>query len=115
MCEFCLVPDLETVKYKVLSRRDQYEIREVEVLYWKINYFDCFLLCLGFVWLFISVVVIVWNQPYFIAEATMPGKTGFDFNGASQSFNVLAEYLFGKVLWNFFPFAFEDFSVLLMI
>ncbi|XP_050382827.1 heme-binding-like protein At3g10130, chloroplastic [Argentina anserina] len=58
------VPDLETVKFKVLSRRDQYEIREVE--------------------------------PYFIAEATMPGKTGFDFNGSSQSFNVLAEYLFGK-------------------
>ncbi|CAB4317551.1 unnamed protein product [Prunus armeniaca] len=58
------VPDLETVKFKVLSRRDQYEIREVE--------------------------------PYFIAETTMPGKTGFDFNGASQSFNVLAEYLFGK-------------------
>ncbi|KAL3755644.1 hypothetical protein ACJRO7_002659 [Eucalyptus globulus] len=58
------VPDLETVKFKVLSRRDQYEIREVE--------------------------------PYYIAETTMPGKTGFDFNGASQSFNVLAEYLFGK-------------------
>ncbi|PRQ43947.1 putative SOUL heme-binding protein [Rosa chinensis] len=58
------VPDLETVKFKVLSRRDQYEIREVE--------------------------------PYFIAEVTMPGKSGFDFNGASQSFNVLAEYLFGK-------------------
>eukprot|EP00257_Ricinus_communis_P027396 XP_025014810.1 heme-binding-like protein At3g10130, chloroplastic isoform X2 [Ricinus communis] len=58
------VPDLETVEYKVLSRRDQYEIREVE--------------------------------PYFIAETTMPGKTGFDLNGASQSFNVLAEYLFGK-------------------
>ncbi|XP_021638952.2 heme-binding-like protein At3g10130, chloroplastic isoform X1 [Hevea brasiliensis] len=58
------VPDLETVEYKVLSRRDQYEIREVE--------------------------------PYFIAETTMPGKTGFDFSGASQSFNVLAEYLFGK-------------------
>ncbi|PQP96607.1 heme-binding-like protein [Prunus yedoensis var. nudiflora] len=58
------VPDLETVKFKVLSRRDQYEIREVE--------------------------------PYFIAETTMPGKTGFDFNGASHSFNVLAEYLFGK-------------------
>ncbi|KAK9921267.1 hypothetical protein M0R45_029785 [Rubus argutus] len=58
------VPDLETVKFKVLSKRDQYEIREVE--------------------------------PYFIAETTMPGKTGFDFNGASQSFNVLAEYLFGK-------------------
>uniref|UniRef100_A0A2P2L1P8 Uncharacterized protein n=1 Tax=Rhizophora mucronata TaxID=61149 RepID=A0A2P2L1P8_RHIMU len=58
------VPDLETVKYKVLRRRDQYEIREVE--------------------------------SYFIAEITMPGKKGFDFNGASQSFNVLAEYLFGK-------------------
>ncbi|GMP84492.1 hypothetical protein CsSME_00037999 [Camellia sinensis var. sinensis] len=58
------VPDLETVEFKVLSRRDQYEIREVE--------------------------------PYFIAETTMPGKYGFDFNGASQSFNVLAEYLFGK-------------------
>lgn len=28
----------------------------------------------------------------------MPGKTGFDFNGASQSFNILAEYLFGKVV-----------------
>ncbi|XP_057513642.1 heme-binding-like protein At3g10130, chloroplastic [Actinidia eriantha] len=58
------VPDLETVKFTVLSRRDQYEIRKVE--------------------------------PYFIAEATMPGKYGFDFNGASQSFNILAEYLFGK-------------------
>ncbi|XP_022742415.1 heme-binding-like protein At3g10130, chloroplastic [Durio zibethinus] len=58
------VPDLETVRFKVLSRTDQYEIREVE--------------------------------PYYIAETTMPGKTGFDFNGASQSFNVLAEYLFGK-------------------
>ncbi|XVE75965.1 hypothetical protein DITRI_Ditri12bG0134600 [Diplodiscus trichospermus] len=58
------VPDLETVSFKVLSRTEQYEIREVE--------------------------------PYFIAETTMPGKTGFDFNGASQSFNVLAEYLFGK-------------------
>ncbi|KAF8369520.1 hypothetical protein HHK36_019340 [Tetracentron sinense] len=58
------VPDLETVKFRVLSRTDQYEIREVE--------------------------------PYFIAETTMPGKNGFDFNGSSQSFNVLAEYLFGK-------------------
>lgn len=58
------VPDLETVKFKVLSRKDKYEIRQVE--------------------------------PYFIAETTMPGKYGFDFNGASQSFNVLAEYLFGK-------------------
>lgn len=27
----------------------------------------------------------------------MPGKFGFDLNGASRSFNVLAEYLFGKV------------------
>lgn len=58
------VPDLETVNFRVLSRTNQYEIREVE--------------------------------PYFIAETTMQGKTGFDFNGASQSFNVLAEYLFGK-------------------
>ncbi|XP_052176771.1 heme-binding-like protein At3g10130, chloroplastic isoform X2 [Diospyros lotus] len=58
------VPDLETVEFKVLSRTDQYEIREIE--------------------------------PYFIAETTMPGKYGFDLNGASQSFNVLAEYLFGK-------------------
>lgn len=58
------VPDLETVKFKVLSRNDKYEIREVE--------------------------------PYFIAETRMPGKNGFDLNGASQSFNVLAEYLFGK-------------------
>ncbi|KAG8376725.1 hypothetical protein BUALT_Bualt09G0093700 [Buddleja alternifolia] len=58
------VPDLETVEFKVLSRNDQYEIREVE--------------------------------SYFVAETTMPGKNGFDFSGASQSFNVLAEYLFGK-------------------
>ncbi|KAL9428097.1 hypothetical protein AB3S75_030149 [Citrus x aurantiifolia] len=58
------VPDLETLKFKVLSRRGQYEIREVE--------------------------------SYFIAETMMPGRTGFDFNGASRSFNVLAEYLFGK-------------------
>ncbi|XP_028556296.1 heme-binding-like protein At3g10130, chloroplastic isoform X4 [Dendrobium catenatum] len=28
--------------------------------------------------------------------ADMPGKNGFDFNGASQAFNVLAAYLFGK-------------------
>ncbi|XP_027188822.1 heme-binding-like protein At3g10130, chloroplastic isoform X2 [Cicer arietinum] len=61
---FVVVPDLETVKFTVLSRRDQYEIRDVE--------------------------------PYFVAETTMPGKSGFDFGGASQSFNVLAEYLFGK-------------------
>nr|APU54668.1 SOUL heme-binding protein [Crocus sativus] len=58
------VPDLETIKYCILKRTDQYEIREVE--------------------------------PYYIAETAMPGKTGFDFNGASQGFNVLAEYLFGK-------------------
>lgn len=47
--------------------------------------------CLTWIWL-ISL------QPYFIAETTMPGKSGFDFNGASRSFNVLAEYLFGKVV-----------------
>ncbi|KAG9135720.1 hypothetical protein Leryth_002440 [Lithospermum erythrorhizon] len=35
-------------------------------------------------------------EPYMIAETTMPSKDGFDFYGASQSFNVLAEYLFGK-------------------
>ncbi|XP_062219217.1 heme-binding-like protein At3g10130, chloroplastic [Phragmites australis] len=35
-------------------------------------------------------------ESYFIAETTMPGSTGFDFNGSSQSFNVLASYLFGK-------------------
>ncbi|CAO2839331.1 unnamed protein product [Amaranthus hypochondriacus] len=62
------VPDLETVNFKVLSKKDQYEIREVE--------------------------------PHFIAETTMPGREGFDFFGASQSFNVLAEYLFGKNLPN---------------
>ncbi|XP_074566658.1 heme-binding-like protein At3g10130, chloroplastic [Curcuma longa] len=62
------VPDLETVKFRVLKRTEEYEIREVE--------------------------------PYFIAETTMPGKTGFDFNGSSQSFNVLASYLFGKNIAN---------------
>ncbi|CAL4969019.1 unnamed protein product [Urochloa decumbens] len=35
-------------------------------------------------------------ESYFIAETTMPGRSGFDFNGSSQSFNVLASYLFGK-------------------
>lgn len=58
------VPDLETVKFKVLRRMYEYEIREVE--------------------------------PYFVAEMTMPGRNGFDFGGASQAFNVLAAYLFGK-------------------
>ncbi|CAN8269506.1 unnamed protein product [Cochlearia groenlandica] len=58
------VPDLETMNFKVLSKTEQYEIREIE--------------------------------PYFVAETTMPGETGFDFYGASRSFNVLAEYLFGK-------------------
>lgn len=62
------VPDLETVNFKVLSRKDQYEIREVE--------------------------------PYYVAETTMPARKGFDFYGASQSFNVLAEYLFGKNIAN---------------
>lgn len=58
------VPDLETMNFRVLSRTDRYEIREVE--------------------------------PYYVAETTMPGGNGFDFYGASRSFNVLAEYLFGK-------------------
>ncbi|KAL9828198.1 Heme-binding-like protein chloroplastic [Arabidopsis thaliana] len=35
-------------------------------------------------------------EPYFVAETIMPGETGFDSYGASKSFNVLAEYLFGK-------------------
>ncbi|CAD6244449.1 unnamed protein product [Miscanthus lutarioriparius] len=35
-------------------------------------------------------------ESYFTAETTMPGRSGFDFNGSSQSFNVLASYLFGK-------------------
>ncbi|KAJ4893264.1 hypothetical protein Rs2_20058 [Raphanus sativus] len=61
---FMSVPDLETMNFRVLSRTDRYEIREVE--------------------------------PYYVAETTMPGGTGFDFYGASRSFNVLAEYLFGK-------------------
>ncbi|KAI3974764.1 hypothetical protein MKX01_037560 [Papaver californicum] len=58
------VPDLETVKFAVLTRTEQYEIREVE--------------------------------SYFIAETTMPGKNGFDFNGSSRAFNALAGYLFGE-------------------
>ncbi|ONM06840.1 Heme-binding-like protein chloroplastic [Zea mays] len=35
-------------------------------------------------------------ESYFVAETTMPERSGFDFNGSSQSFNVLASYLFGK-------------------
>ncbi|CAA7397030.1 unnamed protein product [Spirodela intermedia] len=35
-------------------------------------------------------------KPFFIAETTMPGKSGFDFSGSGQAFNVLAGYLFGK-------------------
>ncbi|KAL9238896.1 hypothetical protein vseg_013264 [Gypsophila vaccaria] len=65
---FMSVPDLESVKYKVLSTSRHYEIRQLE--------------------------------PYFVAEVTMPGRKGFDFYGASQSFNVLAEYLFGKNIVN---------------
>ncbi|KAH9602792.1 hypothetical protein KSS87_004148 [Heliosperma pusillum] len=65
---FMSVPDLETVKFKVLSRTPRYEIRQLE--------------------------------PYFVAEVTMPGSKGFDFYGASQSFNTLAEYLFGKNIAN---------------
>ena len=34
----------------------------------------------------------------------MPGRSGFDFNGSSQSFNVLASYLFGKVFATFPPY-----------
>lgn len=41
--------------------------------------------------------IVLGEQPYYIAETIMPGNTGFDFNGASRGFNVLADYLFGKV------------------
>ncbi|KAL1193889.1 Heme-binding-like protein [Cardamine amara subsp. amara] len=58
------VPDLETMNFRVVTRTEKYEIREVE--------------------------------PYYVAETTMSGDGGFDFYGASKSFNVLADYLFGK-------------------
>uniref|UniRef100_A0A804P8E5 SOUL heme-binding family protein n=1 Tax=Zea mays TaxID=4577 RepID=A0A804P8E5_MAIZE len=58
------MPDLETVPLRILKRKVEYEIREVE--------------------------------SYFVAETTMPERSGFDFSGSSQSFNVLASYLFGK-------------------
>lgn len=35
-------------------------------------------------------------ESYVVAETVMPAKTGFDFYGASQGFNTLAAYLFGK-------------------
>lgn len=35
---FDVVPDLETIKFKVLSRRDRYEIREMEVYLFNIYY-----------------------------------------------------------------------------
>ncbi|XP_020581535.1 heme-binding-like protein At3g10130, chloroplastic [Phalaenopsis equestris] len=35
-------------------------------------------------------------EPYHVAETTIPGKDGFNFSGASQAFNALAAYLFGK-------------------
>ncbi|XP_078434884.1 SOUL heme-binding family protein [Wolffia australiana] len=35
-------------------------------------------------------------QPFFVAETTMPGRTGFDLGGSGQTFNVLAGYIFGK-------------------
>ncbi|KAL5663201.1 hypothetical protein ACJX0J_023309, partial [Zea mays] len=63
-CTFFAVPDLETVPLRILKRKVEYEIREVE--------------------------------SYFVAETTMPERSGFDFSGSSQSFNVLASYLFGK-------------------
>ncbi|XP_042440270.1 heme-binding-like protein At3g10130, chloroplastic isoform X1 [Zingiber officinale] len=69
------VPDLETVKFRVLKRTEEYEIREVEVLLHQ-------QLAVGFL------------------DSLKLGKTGFDFNGASQSFNVLASYLFGKNIAN---------------
>jgi hypothetical protein len=46
----------------------------------------------------INCLLVNLDQSYYVAETTMPGRSGFDFNGSSQSFNVLASYLFGKVV-----------------
>ncbi|KAH7315409.1 hypothetical protein KP509_21G048000 [Ceratopteris richardii] len=37
-------------------------------------------------------------ESYVVAETLMPGYKGFDFYGASEGFNTLAAYLFGKNL-----------------
>eukprot|EP00850_Spirogloea_muscicola_P006740 SM000032S12124 [mRNA] locus=s32:610112:612330:+ [translate_table: standard] len=36
------------------------------------------------------------NDSYMVAETEMPSTRGFDFYGASQGFNILAGYIFGK-------------------
>ncbi|MQL96466.1 hypothetical protein Taro_029131 [Colocasia esculenta] len=53
-------------------------------------------LCAALFPTFHNLTVACLCQSYFIAETTMPGKRGFDFNGSGQAFNVLAAYLFGK-------------------
>ena len=51
-----IVPDLETVKFKVLSRKDQYEIREVEV--WILSFFSLNLFIVPFKGSFIQLIFI---------------------------------------------------------
>jgi hypothetical protein len=107
------VPDLETVPFRVL-KREEYEIREVEVIV--ISYHPSMRNCAciemespAFSNTVVCCELCVSVQSYFIAETTMPGTSGFDFGGSSQSFNSLASYLFGKVfivfpLWTRNPF-----------
>ncbi|KAL9256811.1 Heme-binding-like protein [Drosera capensis] len=78
--------DLEKIKHAGLGRVDVTVGSALGILGGNLAYKD----------------VVAWHKqqekpiPYFIAETTMPGRGGFDFYGSSQSFNVLAEYLFGK-------------------
>lgn len=55
------------------------------------------------------------KQSYFVAETVMPSNKGFDFNGASRSFNVLAEYLFGKVRRKYMNFSFTPNAILIRV
>jgi hypothetical protein len=108
------VPDLETVPFRVLKREEEYEIREVEVIV--ISYHPSMMnyACIemeppAFSNTVVCCELCVSVQSYFIAETMMPGTSGFDFSGSSQSFNSLASYLFGKVfivfpLWTRNPF-----------
>lgn len=81
------------MNFRVVTRTDKYEIREVEVVLSLCYFYSYSLFKPGLI-----LKVVTLKQPYYVAETTMPGKAGFDFYGASKSFNVLAEYLFGKVL-----------------
>ncbi|KAF3772919.1 Heme-binding-like protein [Nymphaea thermarum] len=104
------VPDLESVAFKVLSRKEQYEIREVETLGLSFSLEMLGKLELSFPTstskspgievhdvLFLSVIALsMARHAYYVAETTMTGNKGFDFTASSQAFNVLAAYLFGK-------------------